>query len=125
MFDTLKLGHIPVIFFSHVYFLVAAAEITSGPESQPPSPVVNGSNVVLRCSFDGIPSPNITWLVDGNVIDVDINSRLVAIAENNSAELRFSPVTQSGGGSYQCSAVNIFGNASGQSSIDIVILGES
>ena len=56
---------------------------------------------------------------------MDNNNRLVATTQNNSAELQFNPVIRTDNGSYQCSAVNVFGSALSQLSIDIIILSES
>ena len=107
-----------------MFSLVGPAKILSGPTSGLRPIIHAGRSYSLSCSFTGGPAPTITWLVDGNAIDVDGNSRLTFVADINTTQLLFNPTDLSDTGSYQCSANNSIANVSLSPTFELTVVGE-
>ena len=69
--------------------------------------VLNGTSVNFRCTGNGNPSPNITWLFNGN-----------PIPQQNLPELSILNVTLLNTGNYQC----LFQNDAGSTASAIAVL---
>lgn len=68
------------------------------------SKVLKGDEITLNCVANGVPQPEIHWLKDGSLIDLNyLDSRFVKLA---SGSLKISQISSSDEGTYQCRAEN-------------------
>ena len=68
-----------------------------------------GSQLNLTCWFDGIPTPNITWLVNGSMLNSSLPHLSVSF-EGNSVSLQFVTIKLTDIGIYSCRGYNGFGS---------------
>jgi len=59
-----------------------------------------GSNVTLRCTATGRPTPAVVWKKDGRVL----------LEKQRSANITLFSISREDGGTYECSAINIVKN---------------
>lgn len=64
-----------------------------------------GMAVTLECPVTGDPTPEITWLKDGHVIQSDVN----LVIQENGAVLLIRRLSDSDAGNYECEASNGIG----------------
>ena len=68
-----------------------------------------GSTVMLRCRFNGIPTPSIYWYHEGK--EVTSGDRVSLSAKDGVASLHILCLEPSLAGEYMCTAVNSVGTA--------------
>ena len=66
-----------------------------------------GSDLVLSCSFDGLPTPTVQWLHNGTTLSNGDDG--VNITSGNISILQVSDLKRSSGGVYSCKGSNIIG----------------
>lgn len=84
----------------------------------------SGSQAQFSCSADGIPTPNILWLKDGQLLQTGLSERFnlqesvgqtgqerEGITESRTTTLTIVNVTPRDNGRYKCQAVNQYGNS--------------
>ncbi len=83
-----------------------------------------GDNIMLDCGFIGVPKPEVTWTLNGTVIDTTTNTDFTLTSEQLSGSFRsqlmvsnVSPMTAKG--VYQCLLVNSLGMDSGTYNVRI------
>ena len=87
-------------------FFADPALILSGPSASPSSTLHVGSNLILSCTFEGVPAPVATWTVNGSDLDVDGNERLSVQTNESSTQLMFTPIMGGDNGLYACAVDN-------------------
>jgi hypothetical protein len=92
--------------------------LTSSPQSN--RDVVLGEELVVSCSAEGRPDPEIVWQMSSTVLtsggDVVISS-----TSNGRSELRIRSFTRSNSGEYSCTATNTFGNVSASFRVNLIV----
>ena len=68
-----------------------------------------GTQLNLTCWFDGIPMPNVTWLVNGSFLDNNLLLSSVG-TEENALLLHFPSIKLTDFGIYSCRGYNGFGS---------------
>ncbi len=63
-----------------------------------------GDNLSLSCDYNAVPTPDITWLFDGQ--------ELQAASSATRSELLLTAVAVEDGGVYTCTAINLLGQNS-------------
>ncbi len=63
-----------------------------------------GDNLILSCDYDAVPTPDVTWLFEGQ--------ELQAASATSRSELLLMAVAVEDGGVYTCTAVNLLGQDS-------------
>jgi len=69
--------------------------------------VIKNKILVLRCPVQGIPSPNVTWLKDGEPLELEERMRLLM----SGRQLEISMSRESDTAWYTCLAENVAGSA--------------
>lgn len=90
---------------------------TPTPSADPPSvdlpttPIIRqrGSNLSLPCQFDGNPTPKITWLMNGTVVNINNSVGRSVEVVGNSSVLHILSLDVSDSGHYICIAENSIG----------------
>ena len=83
-----------------------------GPEitdAVTPVEVFEGTTAKLSCKVTGTPSPEVTWLIDGEPVQTD--ERVTSDFDGEVSLLCFSSTELDDEGEYQCKAQNEFGSA--------------
>lgn len=74
-----------------------------------PVEVFEGTAAKLSCKVTGTPSPVITWLIEGEPVEID--KRVTSDFDGEVSSLYFSSTELDDEGEYQCKARNEFGSA--------------
>ena len=82
-----------------------APELMEYPKNQL---TIEGSNVTFSCIAGGVPSPRISWTINGTAINVTANPRINLTA--NGQQLTVTNVNRTDSGEYRCLASNKVGN---------------
>ena len=106
-------------------FFADPALILSGPSASPSSTLQTGSNLILACTFEGVPAPNVTWTANGIVLDVDGSDRLSVQTNDGSTQLIFTPVMGGDNGLYACAVDNSIGSPSVSNAIGVTVQGKT
>ena len=101
------------------------ALILSGPSASPSSTLHTGSNLILSCTFEGVPAPVVTWTANGTDLDVDSNERLYVLTNDGSTQLIFIPIVGGDNGLYACAVNNNIGSPSVSTAIDVIVQGKT
>ena len=67
-----------------------------------------GEDIILICTFSGIPIPSITWLKDGTVLSPS-DHIIIRLTSSNESQLLIREATPDDDGSYSCNASSIGG----------------
>ena len=78
---------------------------------QPTIKGVQGDNVQVNCTFDGLPVPTITWISPNGSLLVN-QSRFLVQFTNTSTSLIISFLSVENSGTYKCNATNSIGMSS-------------
>ncbi|XP_008589209.1 PREDICTED: follistatin-related protein 5-like, partial [Galeopterus variegatus] len=89
------------VYQTHIFQVNVPPVIRVYPESQAREPGVTAS---LRCHAEGIPSPQLGWLKNGNDITPKLSKQLTLQA--NGSEVHISNVRYEDTGAYTCIAKN-------------------
>ena len=81
-----------------------------------------GSQFNLSCQFDGNPTPNITWLINGSTIDTS-QSRLSVSVSGNLALLQISNSVLMDIGYYSCRGNNGIGSPATSEAVNLIVQG--
>ena len=71
--------------------------------------VVAGSTVTLNCSYEGNPSPTVSWSHNETMLDIESDPNLSEILNDVYALLEVTFVDINNTGVYKCEIDNIFG----------------
>ena len=71
--------------------------------------VVAGSTVTLNCSYEGNPSPTVSWSHNETMLDIESDPNLSEILNDGYALLEVTFVDINNTGVYKCEIENIFG----------------
>ena len=82
-----------------------APELMEYPKNQL---TIEGSNVTFSCIAGGVPSPRISWTINGTAINVTANPRINLTADGQ--QLIVTNVNRTDSGEYRCVASNKVGN---------------
>nr|XP_061790885.1 hemicentin-1-like [Nerophis lumbriciformis] len=74
------------------------------------------SSVTLQCLSDGVPSPSVTWLKDGQLLSESVRQRVLS-----SGSLQVAFIQPSDTGRYTCTAANAAGTTSLEMSLTVQI----
>ena len=94
--------------------------LSSKPISRNP-----GTNLTLSCVFDGNPTPNITWLIDGRELDITSLANMSMNVVGHTSMLRFSPIHKAHSGNYSCRADNTFPPTAISAEVSVIVEGEN
>ena len=78
-----------------------APELMEYPKNQL---TIEGSNVTFSCIAGGVPSPRISWTINGTAINVTANPRINLTADGQ--QLIVTNVKRTHSGEYRCVASN-------------------
>ena len=81
-----------------------------------------GSQFNLTCQFDGNPTPNITWLINGSTLDTS-QSRLSVSVSGNLALLQISNSVLMDTGYYSCHGNNGIGSPATSEAVNLIVQG--
>ena len=71
--------------------------------------VVTGSTVTLNCSYEGNPSPTVSWSHNETMLDIENDPNLSEILNDGYALLEVTFVDINNTGVYKCEIDSIFG----------------
>ena len=108
----------------HIFFTDPAL-ILSDPFASPSLIPLSGSSFTLSCTFEGVPAPNVTWIVNGSALDVNGNDRLSVQTSNGVTALIFAPIMDGDNGLYQCAVDNTIGSPSVSTSVYVTVQGKT
>ena len=78
-----------------------------------------GSSVSFNCTVDGIPRPDVMWLKNGEVLEVDKDDRLSVQEKEKTSVLTILKSQASDSGDYTCNATNVFGTTNKTSKLSV------
>ena len=81
-----------------------------------------GSHYNLTCQFDGNPTPNITWLINGSTLDTS-QPRLSVSVSGNLALLQISNSKMVDIGYYSCLGDNGVGSPATSEAVHLIVQG--
>lgn len=87
--------------------------------------LVIGDSVQLNCSSFAVPLPNITWLMNGSVLDLSMSVQVSSTIEgqfNTFSELTLSQLSFNNTGSYSCMATNELASVQSSTSSSALII---
>ena len=81
-----------------------------------------GSHFNLSCQFDGNPTPNITWFINGSTIDTS-HPRLLVSVSGHLALLQISNSVFMDTGYYSCRGNNGIGSPATSEAVQLIVQG--
>ena len=81
-----------------------------------------GSQFNLTCQFDGNPTPNITWIINGSPLDTS-QPRLSVSVARNLALLQISNSVFMDTGYYSCHGINGIGSPATSGAVHLIVQG--
>ena len=79
-----------------------------------------GGELALSCDFDGVPTPSVEWLHNGNLLS-DSNPDVTIITDADSSLLELTNLQRDSNGQYVCRGTNVVGDNS--TMVEITIKG--
>ena len=71
-----------------------------------------GEQLHLYCTFDGIPTPAVMWIQDGNAVNIT-DPDISVVTNATYSQITVENATESDSGIYSCILTNSIGNAQG------------
>ena len=71
--------------------------------------VVVGEDLVVSCTADGRPTPDILWKRNNTVLNSSQSENILILPSNGRSELSITNITNSESGDYSCTAFNPVG----------------
>ena len=76
-----------------------------------------GTHHIIRCTFDGLPTPTVTWSHDGSMLTND--SDITIATDDSSSTLTIITLTEDDSGFYTCMVSNLLGNGTATSVLQV------
>ena len=77
-----------------------------------------GTHHIIQCTFDGLPTPTVTWSHDGNML-TDGSDDITIVTDDSSSTLTIITLTADNSGVYACMASNLLGSATSTSVLQV------
>ena len=77
-----------------------------------------GTDHMIQCTFEGVPTPTVVWSHDGNVLTDGSNNITVATGDSSST-LTITTLTADDSGSYTCMVSNLLGSVTASSTLQV------
>ena len=98
------------------YLIIDAATISSLSPGNGAAP--EGTHHIIRCTFDGLPTPNVTWSHNDSIL-TDGSDNITIATDDSSSTLTITTVTEDDSGVYACMVSNLLESVTSTSILQV------